>query len=412
MSKKVLNLFFKNFFNLSLNQGINILAVIVVTPILFKNLGESEYGLVNLAFSIVMILSIVVHYGYQLNGPKRISLFKTKVEKLEFITEIISLRLAIALLISIIVCIIITFTNIFIGYENILMFSLLVLLSESLHPIFHLQGENNLSILAITNAISKLIYIGFIIFLVKTPNDSFLVNLIFGASLLTVYLLYWVSFFLKSKTRFIWPNSHKIIYRIKENFEFLFSSVAGHISTYGGIIILSNFIDKSELGKFALAQKAAILLRMIPVFIAQSVLQEASLINQNRKSYFNDYLSKFYIKGLLFMFFIGLSVTLFSKWIIIFLSGSEIVYSQEVLSLLSFTPFLAMLNFKNIIKILVEEKKRILNKAAWISTFIMIVLSLILSYYYGGKGLAIALLFSELASFIVHSILLKPNDSK
>ena len=112
------------------------------------------------------------------------------------------------------------------------------------------------------------------------------------------------------------------------------------------------------------------------------------------------------------MFIIGLSVTLFSKWIIIFLSGSEIVYSQEVLSLLSFIPFLAMLNFKNIIKILVEEKKRILNKAAWISTFIMIVLSLTLSYYHGGKGLAIALLFSELASFIVHSILLKPNDSK
>ena len=111
------------------------------------------------------------------------------------------------------------------------------------------------------------------------------------------------------------------------------------------------------------------LLRMIPVFIIQSVLQEASLINQNRKSYFNDYLSKFYVKGLLFTFSIGLSVTLFSKWIIIFLSGSEIVYSQEVLSLLSFIPFLAMLNFKNIIKILVEEKKRILNKATWITVF-------------------------------------------
>ena len=406
MSKKVLNPFFKNFFNLSLNQGINILAVIVVTPILFKNLGESEYGLVNLAFSIVMILSIVVSYGYHLNGPKRISLFKTKIEKLKFITEIISLRLAIALLISIIVYVIITFTNIFIGYEDILMFSLLVLLSESLHPIFYLQGENNLSILAITNAISKLIYVSFIILLVKSPNDSFLVNLIFGAALSTVYLLYWLSLFLKNKTRFIWPNSYKIIYRIKENFEFFFSSVAGHISTYGGIIILSNFIDNSELGKFALAQKAGMLLRMIPVFIIQSVLQEASLINQNRKSYFNNYLSKFYVKGLLFTFSIGLSVTLFSKWIIIFLSGSEIAYSQEVLSLLSFIPFLAMLNFKNIIKILVEEKKRILNKATWITVFFMIFSSIIMSFYFGGKGLAIALLLSELISFIIHSILL------
>ena len=413
MRKKIFNLFFINFFNLSLNQGINILAVILVTPILFKNLGESEYGLVNLAFSIVMVLAIVVHYGYLLNGPKRISLFKTKVEKLEFITEVISLRLVIALLISIIVYIIITLTNIFVGYEDILMFSLLILLSESLHPLFHLQGENNLSILAITNAISKLIYVGFIILLVNNPDDSFLVNLIFGGALSMVYLIYWLNFFLKSKTKFIWPNSHKIIYRIKENFEFFFSSIAGHVSTYSGIIILSNFIDDSELGKFALAQKAGILLRMIPIFIIQSVLQEASLINQNRKSHFNDYLSKFYIKGLLFMFFIGLLVTLLSKHIIIFLSGSEIAYSQEILSLLSFIPFLAMLNFKNIIKILVEEKKIILNKAAWISTFIMIVLSLISSYYHGGKGLAIALLFSELASFIVHSILLsKSNDSK
>ena len=56
------------------------------------------------------------------------------------------------------------------------MFSLLILLSESLHPLFYLQGENNLSILAITNAISKLIYVGFIILLVNNPDDSFLVN--------------------------------------------------------------------------------------------------------------------------------------------------------------------------------------------------------------------------------------------
>ena len=96
MSNKVKNTFFKNFFNLSLNQGINILVAIIVTPILFQNLGESEYGLVNLAFSIVMILSIIVSYGYHLNGPKRISLLNTIVEKKELINEIISLRISTA----------------------------------------------------------------------------------------------------------------------------------------------------------------------------------------------------------------------------------------------------------------------------------------------------------------------------
>ncbi|MBT4246455.1 MAG: oligosaccharide flippase family protein [Flavobacteriaceae bacterium] len=411
MSNKVKNAFFKNFFNLSLNQGINILVAIIVTPILFQNLGESEYGLVNLAFSIVMILSIIVSYGYHLNGPKRISLLNTIEEKKELINEIISLRISLAFITTVLIYFLITFSNFFIGYENVIMFSLVILYSEALHPIFYLQGENNLSILAVTNAISKLIYVALIILLIKNPDDSFLVNLLFGGVLSIVYLVFWVSIFLKNNIRFAWPKADKIIYRIKENFDFFFSSIAGHISIHGGIIILSNFIDNIELGKFALAQRIGMLLRMIPIFITQAVLQNASVINQNRKSYLNDYLNKFYLKGLLFTFVIGILVTVTSKWIIIFLSGEEILYSQEILSLLSFIPFLGMLNFKNIIKILVEEKKKILNKATWITVFFMISLSIIMSFYFGGKGLAIALLFSEFISFIIHSILLN-NENK
>jgi len=411
MSNKVKNAFFKNFFNLSLNQGINILVAIIVTPILFQNLGESEYGLVNLAFSIVMILSIIVSYGYHLNGPKRISLLNTIEEKKELINEIISLRISLAFITTVLIYFLITFSNFFIGYENVIMFSLVILYSEALHPIFYLQGENNLSILAVTNAISKLIYVALIILLIKNPDDSFLVNLLFGGVLSIVYLVFWLSIFLKNNIRFAWPKADKIIYRIKENFDFFFSSIAGHISIHGGIIILSNFIDNIELGKFALAQRIGMLLRMIPVFITQAVLQNASVIHQNRKSYLNDYLNKFYLKGLLFTFVIGILVTVTSKWIIIFLSGEEILYSQEILSLLSFIPFLGMLNFKNIIKILVEEKKKILNKATWITVFFMISLSIIMSFYFGGKGLAIALLFSEFISFIVHSILLN-NENK
>ena len=105
--------------------------------------------------------------------------------------------------------------------------------------------------------------------------------------------------------------------------------------------------------------------------------------------------------------------TIFSKWIIIIFSGQEIIYSNQILSVLSFIPFLAMLNFKNILLILVNEKKEILNKATWISAFIMIPLAITLSYYYKGFGLAIALLISEFSSSIVHTILLsRSNVSK
>ena len=413
MNKKSKNIFIKNFTNLSLNQGINILIAIVATPILFQNLGDSQFGLVNLAFSIFMLISIVVSYGYHLNGPKQISLLNKLEKEADTIKDIVSLRLFIAIIISIVIIALIYLTDFFNGYELIILFSIPILFSEAIHPVFYLQGKNNLSVLAILNAFSKLFYLGLIILSIKNQNDAFKVNLLYGSVLSLVFLVYWGLFFYKNKLKFHFVDLDKIKFRLKENFQFFMSSVAGHISIHSGIIILKLFVNNSELGKFALANKIAFLLRMIPVFIVQSVLQNASIINQNNPLALKKYLNYYLKRGLILTFITGLFFTIFSKWIIIIFSGQEIIYSNQILSLLSFIPFLAMLNFKNILLILVNEKKEILNKATWISAFIMIPLAIVLSYYYKGFGLAIALLISEFSSFIVHTILLsKSNVSK
>ncbi|MDA8938252.1 oligosaccharide flippase family protein [Flavobacteriaceae bacterium] len=413
MNKKSKNIFIKNFTNLSLNQGINILIAIVATPILFQNLGDSQFGLVNLAFSIFMLISIVVSYGYHLNGPKQISLLNKLEKEADTIKDIVSLRIFIAIIISIVIIALIYLTDFFNGYELIILFSIPILFSEAIHPVFYLQGKNNLSVLAILNAFSKLFYLGLIILSIKNQNDAFKVNLLYGSVLSLVFLVYWGLFFYKNKLKFHFVDLDKIKFRLKENFQFFMSSVAGHISIHSGIIILKLFVNNSELGKFALANKIAFLLRMIPVFIVQSVLQNASIINQNNPLALKKYLNYYFKRGLILTFITGLFFTIFSKWIIIIFSGQEIIYSNQILSVLSFIPFLAMLNFKNILLILVNEKKEILNKATWISAFIMIPLAITLSYYYKGFGLAIALLISEFSSFIVHTILLsRSNVSK
>ncbi|MDB0022430.1 oligosaccharide flippase family protein [Flavobacteriaceae bacterium] len=413
MNKKSKNIFIKNFTNLSLNQGINILVAIVATPILFQNLGDSQFGLVNLAFSIFMLISIVVSYGYHLNGPKQISLLNKLEKEADTIKDIVSLRIFIAIIISIVIIALIYLTDFFNGYELIILFSIPILFSEAIHPVFYLQGKNNLSVLAILNAFSKLFYLGLIILSIKNQNDAFKVNLLYGSVLSLVFLVYWGLFFYKNKLKFNFVDLDKIKFRLKENFQFFMSSVAGHISIHSGIIILKLFVNNSELGKFALANKIAFLLRMIPVFIVQSVLQNASIISQNNPLALNKYLNYYFKRGLILTFIIGLCFTVFSKWIIIIFSGQEIIYSNQILSLLSFIPFLAMLNFKNILVILVNEKKEILNKATWISLFITLPLAFVLSFYYKGFGLAVALLISEFSSFIVHTILLsKSNVSK
>ena len=410
MNKKIV--FIKNFSNLSINQVINILVAIIATPILFQNLGESSFGLINLSFSIFILLSIIISYGYHLNGPKHISLITQINKERDLINELISIRIFLALIVSLLVILTTYFSSLFDGYSIIILFSIPILWSEAIHPVFYLQGKNNLSILAILNSFSKLIYLAFIILFIKSPEDAYKVNLMFGMSLYIVYLFFWLKIYLKNKIKFVWSSFEKLMYRLKENFEFFFSSLAGHISINSGLIILKLFVDNFELGKFALANRIALLLRMVPVFIVQSVLQNATLISRENNSGLHEYLNYYYRWGLVITFIIGLFFLIFSKWIIIVFAGEEIEYSTQILSLLSFIPFLAMLNFKNILIILIEEKKRILNKATWISTLVMITISVIFSYLHGGLGLAIALLFSEIFSFIVHSILLSNRHDK
>jgi O-antigen/teichoic acid export membrane protein len=411
MNKKVKNIFIKNFINLSLNQGVNILIAIIVTPILFQNLGDSQFGLVNYAFSIFMLISIVVSYGYHLNGPKQISILNDINKEVSLIKNLVSLRLFIAIVISLIIIVFTATTSFFYNYKLIILFSIPILFSEAVHPVFHLQGKNNLSVLAILNAVSKLIYLVLIVLTITGPDDAFMVNLIYGSVLSTLYILYWILFFKKKKLKIDFSDLNQIKFRLHENFQFFMSSVAGHVSIHSALLILKLFVNDSELGKFALANRVAFLLRMIPVFIIQSVLQNATIINKNDNPNLNKYLNYYFKRGLVLTFSLGVLCTLFSKWIILLFSGKEIIYSNQILSLLSFIPFLAMLNFKNILIILINEKKDVLNKSTWYSLFVMIPLTLILSYYYKGFGLAVALLISEFISFLVHTILLSKSNT-
>ena len=405
-------IFLKNFFNLIINQGVNILVAIIATPILFQKLGESSFGLMNLSFSILMLLSIIISYGYHLNGPKRIAEINNSFSTFNFINDIISLRVLIALVLSLVIVFVCINTNIFESYDDIMLFSIPILFSEAIHPIFYLQGRNNFSVQALLNFISKIIFLGFIVFFIIDSNDTYKVNFVFGLSLIIPYLFFWIRIYFKNKIKFVQLNLEKLIFRLKENFQFFFSSIAGHLSIHSSLIILKLFVDNNELGKFALANRIAMILRMIPVFIVQSILQNATLLNKKNHQSLNGYLNYYFFRGLMGTFLIGLFFLIFSKWIIILFAGEEVLYSSDILSVLAFIPFCAMLNFKNLLIILINEKKETLNKSTWLSSIFMILITIILCHYYTGFGLAFGLLISEILSFLIHTYFLNKSYEK
>ena len=400
-------IFIKNFFNLIINQGINIFIALLATRVLFSRLGEAQYGLVNLALSVVLLSSITVSYGYHLNGPKRIALFRgDSAKKQTLINEIIVTRIIIAIGMAIILFCLTYFFGFFKSYAALLYYSLILLFSQALFPMFYFQGNDKIEWASLVNAFAKGAYLLLIVLFIKTPEDATYVNFLFGVTALVVYIIFWIIIYKKEKIKWVWVSIHNVKKRFIENFQFFISSIAGHVSIHGGLIILAIFVNNNVLGKFALAQKIALLMRMIPVFFTQSILQKATILFEKDKIEFNSYVNRIFIIGLSITFVMGLIAIILSKWIIFLLAGSYVIYSETILKILAFIPFLSMLNFNNMIKILVDEKKHLLTRATWITAIFMLLLASIGSYYYGGYGLSIALVITEIVSFIVHSVLL------
>ena len=402
--------FIKNFFNLIINQGVNIFIALLATRILFERLGEVQFGFVNLALSVVLLLSISVSYGYHLNGPKRIALFRDESKKKQIlINEIIVTRVIIAISMAIFLFCLTYFFGFFKPYSTLLYYSLILLFSEALFPMFYFQGNDKIAWFSLINIFAKGAYLLLIILIIKTPNDAIYVNFLFGFTSFLVYIIFWIFIYKKEKIKWVWVSIYNIKKRLIENFQFFISSIAGHVSIHSGLIILASFVNNTVLGKFALAQKIGLLMRMVPVFFTQAILQKATILFEKDKIEFKIYVNRIFVIGLVITFLMGLMVIILSKWIIFLLAGSYVVYSENILKILAFIPFLSMLNFNNMIEILVNEKKYLLTKATWITAIIMLILAIISSYYYGGYGLSIALVITEIVSFIVYSSLLIKN---
>ena len=405
MSSWTKSIFSKNFINLSLNQGVNIVATLIYTPFLFQNLGDENFGLINLAFSILIILTILVSYGYNLNGPLKIAQSKNLNEENFVINEILNIRLSLSLIIFIFVIPFVFFyPHQF--FQKILLFSLIILFTEALNPLFYLQGKNKIFPQSILNFFSKTLYVILLVLFVTKYEDAYLANFFYGFSIILLFLFFWIRYFTRNDITYLAPSIKKTIFNLKQNFQFFLSSTSTHFTLNSALIVLSFFATNKELGRFTLAYKVAFLLRMLPVFFIQSALQQASNFNLKSKEAYKNYISKYFKVGLLITILIAMITFIFSDMIIYIFSREKIDYSSKILSILGFIPFLAMLNFKNVIYLLVYDLKSTLNKATFFTMIFMLLSSLILSSLYSGLGLAYALVSTEIVSFIIHYYLI------
>ena len=356
---------------------------------------------------MIILLNILVGFGYNLSAPREVALNQNDKKVLShLVSNVFSAKILLASLASLLIFVGIFGLNLFQEYRLILAFSVLLLFSEATLPLWFFQGMEKMKLISIANIFSKLLFLMGIVLFIHSPEQSHWVNFmmgIFGLGINLSLLLYIHEFL---GIRFYRPKLSAIWKRLRDNILLFFSNFASHISINGGLIILSFFSEAETLGMYSLAERVVMVLRLFPALIIQAIFPNSSRLFVKDKSAFFRFLKKVYIRVLLAGAVLSGASFILAPWTIEILSKSDLEESVQYLQMLSLVPFLACLNVGNVILLLVSELKELLFRASWMMCVYMIAVSLVLTSLFGGIGLCVAILSTEVVVFLICMVLL------
>jgi O-antigen/teichoic acid export membrane protein len=398
---------FQNFIFLGFIQSSNILISLVSIPLLIQTIGVDQFGLVNLSLSVIILLNILVGFGYNLSGPREVAINQKNKEKLSFlVSNIIFCKGVLATLSACLILIAIFGFNLFKEYQTILIFSILLLFSEATIPLWFFQGLEKLKLISMANVFSKLLYLLGIVLFIHQPEQAKWVNFMLGSAGLFINILVMIYIHYELEILFYKPKINQIFESLKENILLFLSNLASHISINGGLIILSFFASAETLGMFSLAERITIVLRMLPALIIQAVFPNAAKKYTDDLSVFFPFLKKVYLWAIILGSGLSFFTYFSASYIIMALAKSPLDESIQYLKILAFVPLLASLNVANILVLLVTDKKKLIFNSSWLMCLYMISASLLLTLKYGGIGICFALLSTEVVIFIICTLLI------
>jgi len=397
----------QNFIFLAIIQGSNILISLISMPLLITAIGVDQFGLVNLALSVIILANILVGFGFNLSGPREVAInHKDKDALSHLVSNIIFSRIVMAALAALIIFVAIFGFGLFVEYQIILAFSVLLLFSEATLPLWFFQGMEKMKLISIANVFSKLLFLMGIVLFIHRPEQAKWVNFLLGGTALSINLLLLLYIHFEMEILFYKPRFVQIFASLKENVLLFFSNLASHISINGGLIILSFFSTAEILGMFSLAERIIMVLRMFPALIIQAIYPNASRMYEEGLVPFVGFVRKIYSWALLIGFSISVLTYFIAPYVVFLLSKSDLPQSVTFLKILSLVPFLACLNIANIVMLLVTDQKDQLFKASWMMCIYMLIISVLLTDRFGGIGLSWALVSVEIVVFIISTILL------
>lgn len=163
MDRKII----KNYLYNSLYQFLIIAIPVITTPYISRVLSVYEYGLYNYTLTIMTYFSLIAALGFQIYGQKEIALANSDCERERKYSEIITLKLLVGIIISIIYYI---FVIMFLPNKTVYILQGIGLIAVSFDLSWYYAGKENFKKLTYRNILIKIVSVLLLFLFVRGDN--------------------------------------------------------------------------------------------------------------------------------------------------------------------------------------------------------------------------------------------------
>lgn len=397
---------------LSVLQTTNYILPFIVLPYLVQILGIEYFGLLSFATIIIAYLNVIVDYGFNLTGTKKVSIYRENKEKIiEIFSSIMIIKFILTILSFFLLLFLIFFIEKLSANYAIYIFTFGNIIGQFLFPTWFFQGMEQMKYITYINLFSKSILVIAIFIFIKEQDDFWIVPII--TSIISIISGFLSLVLLKRKFQIDFKLQEKsiLIYYVKDGWYIFTSSFMSNFYRNFNILVLGIITNNTYVGYYTIADKivkAIQTLQNIPgnvlfPFISKKISEDKKYFFKFNDKYKIFIISTFSVSNLL--------VYVISDYIIYIIYGEYQQQSINNLKIMSFLVLVGGLNYYyGILGLVVMNYKKYFSKYIFIVGIINIFSSYILVTYLNDFGASLSIVFSE--SILLLLIVIKVHKIK
>lgn len=367
-------------------------------PHLIKVLGIEVIGVILLCQTIIIYLTVILDYHFNLITVKELSLNRDNPSVINSIfVNTFYTRFILALCCAVIFAIIIYFYPLLKANVLIAVFSFPILIGQLFINNWFFQGMEELGRLSVLNIFSKVFYIISVYFLVKGHSDVIWPNFLLGLGNILAggFAIVYVS--KKFSIDFNPPPFNNLILQLKEGFSILLSYTAVVIYANSAIFILGFFVVPSILSEYGITDKIISIVRaFLSIFFTVSFPRVSVLFAVNKSSFLNFY-KRYFLVFLVFILIVCVFIFLESNYIIsYFIHGNSNPSFTRLLRISAIIPIITCLNIPAYQMLILNNQKKIYTRVLISASLISLLIFFLLIPKQGAFGAVHAIIITEL----------------